>query len=82
MIDGNGVGKDIEDLLEWGNFMKTSNRCGLGQTAANPVLSTLENFRYLYEDLIKTNEDFISTFDMNEAVAESCEYVGRSPNIH
>ncbi len=82
MIDGNGVGKDIEDLLQWGNFMKKSNRCGLGQTAANPVLSTLENFRYLYEDLIKTSEDFISTFDMNEAVAESCEYVGRPPNIH
>jgi hypothetical protein len=62
--------------------MKNLNRCGLGQTAANPILSTIENFRPLYEKHITSKEDYVSTFDMSKAVAESCEHVGRVPNIH
>jgi [NiFe] hydrogenase diaphorase moiety large subunit len=61
--------------------MKAANRCGLGQTAANPVLSTIENFRQLYEDLVIPEEEFVSTFNLEEAVADSCAYVGRIPKI-
>ena len=61
---------------------KDVNRCGLGQTAANPIITTIENFRSLYDDLVETDQEYLSTFNMEEAVAESCEYVGRVPNIH
>ncbi|MEA3478897.1 MAG: NAD(P)H-dependent oxidoreductase subunit E [Bacteroidota bacterium] len=81
IMSGNGVKSDIDELYAWGKFEKEANRCGLGQTAANPILTTIENFRNLYEDLIKTDEEFISTFDMEKAVADSCEIVGRAPNI-
>jgi [NiFe] hydrogenase diaphorase moiety large subunit len=81
ILNGNGVRSDIQELLSWAKYMKALNRCGLGQTAANPIISTIENFRFLYEDLIKTPEEFISEFNMDKAVAESCGYVGRLPNV-
>jgi hypothetical protein len=82
ILNGSGNRKDITELYEWSKYMKALNRCGLGQTAANPILSTIENFRHLYEDLVVSTEDFITTFDMEKAVAESCEYVGRVPNYN
>ncbi len=81
LMDGHGTQKDIDDLYTWSIFGKNANRCGLGQTAANPVASTIENFRGLYVALVKTGEEYISAFNMEQAVAESCEVVGRVPNI-
>lgn len=82
MLDGHATKKDIDDLRKWSIYMKNVNRCGLGQTAANPILSTIENFRPLYDKLVTTREDYVSTFDMRKSVAESCEHVGRIPKFH
>jgi NADH-quinone oxidoreductase subunit F len=51
----NGEGKegDIEALEELGNIIKDTALCGLGQTAANPVLSTIRHFRHEYEAHIR-----------------------------
>jgi [NiFe] hydrogenase diaphorase moiety large subunit len=81
ILDGKGSTTDIKELHQWTKYMKIANRCGLGQTAANPVLSTIENFRHLYEDLVIQQEEFVSTFDLGHAVADSCEYVGRIPKL-
>jgi [NiFe] hydrogenase diaphorase moiety large subunit len=76
ILNGHGVKKDIDDLLDWGKNMKT-NRCGLGHTAANPILSSIKNFRKLYDDLIKKDSDINSEFDLAAAVAEAAEYTHR-----
>jgi [NiFe] hydrogenase diaphorase moiety large subunit len=81
ILDGKGSVNDINELHQWTKYMKASNRCGLGQTAANPILSTIENFRQLYEDLVVNAEEFVSTFNMENAVADSCAYVGRIPKF-
>lgn len=81
ILDGNGSVADINELHQWTKYMKAANRCGLGQTAANPILSTIENFRQLYEDLVASQEEFVSTFDLEAAVADSCDYVGRIPKF-
>ncbi len=81
IMAGNGTKRDIGELLEWSRVGKAANRCGLGQTAANPITTTIENFRSLYESYIDTDSDFVSSFDMAQAVAESCEIVGRVPNL-
>jgi NADH-quinone oxidoreductase subunit F len=51
----NGEGKegDIEALEDLGTIIKDTALCGLGQTAANPVLSTIRHFRHEYEAHIK-----------------------------
>ena len=46
---GQGRVGDVEYLLELGDHIKRSSLCGLGQTAPNPVLSTLRHFRDEYE---------------------------------
>jgi [NiFe] hydrogenase diaphorase moiety large subunit len=78
ILDGHGVKQDIEDMAAWGPLMKF-NRCGLGQTAVNPVLSSLRNFRHLYEDKIQKDRSFDCGFDLQAAVAESCWAVHRKP---
>ncbi len=53
ICSGEGVEGDIERLQELGNFIKQSSLCGLGQTAPNPVLSTIRHFREEYEEHIR-----------------------------
>ncbi len=43
------VAGDIEKLIELGEQIRDTALCGLGQTAPNPVLSTIRHFRREYE---------------------------------
>ncbi len=52
ITQGRGEMKDIDELEELCAFMKDTALCGLGQTAPNPVISTLTYFRHEYEDHI------------------------------
>lgn len=81
IISGNGVAADLDLLLELGTIMKTANRCGLGQSSANPVITTIQNFRSEYDKKLRNDTDYATEFDMAAAVAESCEYVNRKPNL-
>ena len=49
ICDGKGIEGDIERLEELAVGIKSSALCGLGQTAPNPVLSTIRYFRDEYE---------------------------------
>jgi NADH:ubiquinone oxidoreductase subunit F (NADH-binding)/NAD-dependent dihydropyrimidine dehydrogenase PreA subunit/(2Fe-2S) ferredoxin len=53
ITSGNGEEGDIERLEKIGNLVKAGSLCGLGQTAPNPVLSTIRYFRDEYEEHIK-----------------------------
>ncbi|MFO7659243.1 MAG: NADH-ubiquinone oxidoreductase-F iron-sulfur binding region domain-containing protein [Bacteroidales bacterium] len=46
---GKGKPEDIDKLIELGEKIKKTALCGLGQSAPNPVLSTLRYFRHEYE---------------------------------
>ena len=48
IIAGNGEMEDLDKLEELSNYIKSASLCGLGQTAPNPVLSTLRYFRDEY----------------------------------
>ena len=48
ICDGEGTLEDLDELETLANSIKDSALCGLGQTAPNPVLSTLANFRDEY----------------------------------
>ena len=49
ICEGKGVPEDIGILEELSVVIKNSSLCGLGQTAPNPVLSTLKYFREEYD---------------------------------
>ena len=50
ITNGQGVQSDIEDLERLATAIKAGSLCGLGQTAPNPVLSTLHYFRHEYDE--------------------------------
>ena len=45
---GQGTLQDLEDLEELAASVKANSLCGLGQTAANPIVSTMKQFREEY----------------------------------
>jgi NADP-reducing hydrogenase subunit HndC len=48
IASGNGEPEDLDKLEDLGNHIKTASLCGLGQSAPNPVLSTIKYFRDEY----------------------------------
>jgi bidirectional [NiFe] hydrogenase diaphorase subunit len=48
--------RDLKKLEELCEMVRSTSLCGLGQTAPNPVMSTLRFFRKEYTDLLK--DDF------------------------
>lgn len=74
----NGEGKpgDIELLEDLGGKIKAGSLCGLGQTAPNPVLTTIRYFRQEYEDHIYHNTcpaKKCKAFIRYQVVAEKCK---------
>ncbi|MGL6196213.1 MAG: NADH-ubiquinone oxidoreductase-F iron-sulfur binding region domain-containing protein, partial [Thermoguttaceae bacterium] len=48
ICEGKGVDGDIDRLIKIGEMIKDASLCGLGQTAPNPVLSTIRHFGHEY----------------------------------
>ncbi len=48
ITEGKATMEDLDKIEELAEYMKQNSLCALGQTAANPVLSTLKNFREEY----------------------------------
>jgi len=49
IVEGKGTLEDLDTLEELSETIKNTSLCGLGQTAPNPVISTLKYFRDEYE---------------------------------
>ena len=49
--------RDIKKLEELCDMVRNTSLCGLGQTAPNPVISTLKYFRNEYEELLQPETD-------------------------
>jgi NADH:ubiquinone oxidoreductase subunit F (NADH-binding)/(2Fe-2S) ferredoxin/NAD-dependent dihydropyrimidine dehydrogenase PreA subunit len=52
ITEGKGAPEDLQILEDMGTVLESGSLCGLGQGAANPVLSTLRYFREEYEEHI------------------------------
>jgi NADP-reducing hydrogenase subunit HndC len=48
ITEGKGTMEDLDALQELANNVKTNSLCGLGQTAPNPILSTMASFKDEY----------------------------------
>jgi [NiFe] hydrogenase diaphorase moiety large subunit len=75
---GQGEPSDLDYLKELGETIKLASRCGLGQTSANPVLSSLTRFRSLYEARVRPAAGGRQPgFDLARAVEEAARIAGR-----
>jgi [NiFe] hydrogenase diaphorase moiety large subunit len=68
IVGGHGSAGDIVALEELCQLVKSQSHCGLGQTAANPILSTLERYPELYQQLLK-KISYEPGFDLDAALA-------------
>ncbi|MBI5100474.1 MAG: NADH-quinone oxidoreductase subunit NuoF [Nitrospirae bacterium] len=75
---GRGKESDIETLEDLSRDIIATSLCGLGQTAPNPVLTTLRYFKHEYEDHIKHKwcrsgvcRD-LATFRIDEKLCKAC----------
>jgi len=53
ITDGKGMEEDMETLMDLGELVKDASMCGLGQTAPNPLLSTIRFFGNEYQEHIR-----------------------------
>jgi [NiFe] hydrogenase diaphorase moiety large subunit len=79
---GYGAKKDLADI-EWINrLLRNTSHCGLGSTAPNPVVDTLNKFRPAYERRLRTL-DFEPAFDLDAALDAARRITGRDdPAAH
>jgi [NiFe] hydrogenase diaphorase moiety large subunit len=82
VMRGQGTEEDLDRLKSLGASIKLASRCGLGQTSPNPILSSLEKFRPVYERLLKKDAGALrASFDLAAAVADSESIVGRRSTV-
>jgi len=81
ILNKKGVKQDINDLSEWASIMPV-NRCGLGQTAGNPITTSIKNFRPLYEKRIQSTLEYDSGFDISEAIQDGAKATNREAVTH
>ena len=72
ICNGEGQEGDIERLERWADIIKNTSLCGLGQSAPNPVLSTIRYFRHEYEAHIREKR----------CPAVVCSALYKAPCIH
>ena len=67
ICDGHATSLDLVGLSSLAKFIKTASHCGLGQSAANPVLGSLSHFPQAYKDRFK-DVVFEPGFDLDESL--------------
>lgn len=74
ITEGKGSLDDLDKLVQLGKIVKTASLCGLGQTAPNPILSTIEYFRdeYLAHIVDKTCPAGVCKSLLKYHITEKC----------
>ncbi|MCD4814112.1 NADH-quinone oxidoreductase subunit NuoF [bacterium] len=83
ITDGRGTMADLDKLERLGNLIKKTSLCGLGQSAPNPVLNALKNFRREFEVHVKEKHcptqrcTKLVKFDINPEACTGCTLCAR-----
>jgi [NiFe] hydrogenase diaphorase moiety large subunit len=67
---------DLARIERLARLMRASSHCGLGHTACNPLLDTLQRFRPAYESRLRSTQ-FEPAFDLDGALARARAMTGR-----
>jgi [NiFe] hydrogenase diaphorase moiety large subunit len=73
---------DLGEMRSIGRVMREGSYCGLGHTAPNHVLDTLDRFPDVYRSRL-VNPDYSPSFDLDAALSEARAITGRDdPGAH
>jgi [NiFe] hydrogenase diaphorase moiety large subunit len=80
--DGKGSQHDLNTIEELGRLLGKASHCGLGESAAKPLLGTLRRFRPAYERRLGSSA-VEPAFDLDGALARARRMTGRDdPGAH
>lgn len=72
VIAGRACQRDLDEVVSWGNLVRSTSRCGLGETSSNPILTTLEKFPEIYQEkLVQQAGPLLPSFDLDSALLGS-----------
>ena len=83
ICEGEGTPEDLPRLEDLARQIKDASLCGLGQTAPNPVLTTLKYFREEYEEHVRDKKcragkcKNLCTYEIDEAACTGCTLCAR-----
>ena len=80
IASGRAGRSDLQELEKLANTVKTMSRCGLGQTAPNPILTTLQNMPHIYKEKIQ-DQDYVPVLEFDKAIAAAETIVGRQSTL-
>jgi len=84
IVEGQGTMEDLDELERLAQGIKAASLCGLGQTAPNPVLSTLHYFRDEYEAHVRDKYcpagrcKAITEFRIDQELCKACNVCARN----
>ena len=78
VVAGRATVADVAQLESLGNTVMRMSRCGLGQSAPNPILTTMRSFPELYEARLAP-VPFTSRVTLHDALREAVAVQGREP---
>ena len=76
IASGHGTAYDREEMARLGKLMKRRSHCGLGQTAANPLLDLLAKFPQVYAERL-LHQDYEPFFNLDAALTTTRELTHR-----
>lgn len=65
---------DLNELKSWGTIMKATSRCGLGKTASNSIIQSLDKFQDYFAARFTGTDNTYRQFDHHMAVEEYERY--------
>jgi [NiFe] hydrogenase diaphorase moiety large subunit len=74
--NGHGSPYDFAEIENLSQLLQSMSHCGLGHTACNPVLDTIEKFRPAYDKRME-HDQFAPAFDLDRALSEARQMTGR-----
>ncbi|PPD38332.1 MAG: NADP oxidoreductase [Methylobacter sp.] len=77
IVEGHGSAGDVVALEELCRLVKNHSHCGLGQTAANPIITTLERYPELYQAQLK-KISYEPGFDLDAALETARRMANRN----
>ncbi len=82
IADGRATRRDIDEIRQLGEFVRQYSHCGLGHTAANHILESLQHFPYVFAGKMK-QEMFTPAFDLDAALETARQLTRRDDaNAH
>jgi [NiFe] hydrogenase diaphorase moiety large subunit len=78
IVAGRATLADITATETLANTVTRMSRCGLGQSAPNPILTTMRSFPELYEARMQPGS-FVPRVTLPESLADAVRVIGRQP---